>query len=177
MTPRPLALIRVFRSPLDRRKGRLVAGPLSIPCALGRSGPTRAKREGDGASPVGRFKVIQAFWRPDRGPRPRTTLPVRAIRRTDGWCDDPAERRYNRLVRLPFRASHEAMWRDDPLYDLVLDIAWNRGPIRPGRGSAIFLHVAKPGFEPTAGCVAVEARMVRRVLERIGRRTRIEIVG
>ena len=177
MTPRPLALIQVFRSPLDRRKGCLVAGPLSIPCALGRAGPTRCKREGDGASPIGRFGVIQAFWRPDRGPRPRTRLPVRPIRPADGWCDDLAERRYNRPVRLPFGASHETMWREDALYDVVLDIAWNRGPIRPGRGSAIFLHIAKPGFEPTAGCVAVEKRMIRRLLERIGPRTKIEIVG
>jgi L,D-peptidoglycan transpeptidase YkuD (ErfK/YbiS/YcfS/YnhG family) len=177
MTSRPLPLIRVFRSPLDPRRGCLVAGPLVIPCALGRAGTRRRKREGDGATPVGRFRVLQAFYRADRGPRPRTALPVRAIRPADGWCDDPLDRRYNRPVGLPCGSSHEAMWRDDHLYDLVLDIAWNRGPIVPGRGSAIFLHLAKPGFEPTAGCVAVDRRVIRRLVERIGPRTRIEIVG
>ncbi len=172
-----LSAIRVYRSPLDHRRGRLVAGTIVLPCALGRSGTTHAKREGDGASPVGRFRLIQAFYRADHGPRPRTGLPLRAVRRHDGWCDDPGDRRYNRLVPLPCPASHEVLWRDDRLYDVVLDIAWNRGPITRGRGSAIFLHLARPGFEPTAGCVAVEPRMIRRLLERIGPRTRIEIVG
>lgn len=177
MTVRPLRLIRVFPSPLDRRKGRLVAGGLSAPCALGRSGTTRRKREGDGASPVGRFALLEVLWRPDRGFRPRTALPARALRPADGWCDDPADRRYNRPVRRPFGASHEAMWREDGLYDLVLDIGWNRGPIRPGRGSAIFLHVAAPGYAPTAGCIALDRGTLRRLLPRIGPRTRVEIVG
>jgi L,D-peptidoglycan transpeptidase YkuD (ErfK/YbiS/YcfS/YnhG family) len=174
---RYLDLIRVHRRPFDRSKGRLVAGSLVIPCALGRSGTTRAKREGDGASPVGRFALIQAFYRADRGPRPRTGLRLRPIRPTDSWCDDPRDRRYNTLVPLPCPPSHEEMWRTDHLYDVVVDIGWNRGPIVRGRGSAIFLHLARPGFAPTAGCVAVEQRMIRRLLERIGPRTRIEIVG
>lgn len=168
-------LVRVRPLPLDRTRGRLRAGPLSVPCALGRSGTTRAKREGDGASPVGRFRILGGFYRPDAGPRPRSRLPLRPIRPSDGWCDAPGDRRYNTLVRRPYPASHEEMWRSDHLYDLVLDIAWNRGPIVPGRGSAIFLHLAKPGFEPTAGCVAVPRGMVRRLLRVIGPGTRIEI--
>lgn len=172
-----LPIIRVYASPLDRRRGRLVLGSLVLPCALGRSGPRRRKREGDGASPIGRFRLLGAFYRPDRGPRPRTALPVRALRPDDGWCDDPGDRRYNRPVRQPARARCEAMWRDDGLYDTVLDIAWNRGPILPGRGSAIFLHLATPGFVPTEGCVAVNRAALRRLLARIGPRTQIEIVG
>jgi L,D-peptidoglycan transpeptidase YkuD (ErfK/YbiS/YcfS/YnhG family) len=177
MQRRYLDLVRVHRTPLDPRKGRLVAGSLVIPCALGRSGATRAKREGDGASPVGRFALIQAFYRADRGPRPRTGLTLRPLRPTDSWCDDPRDRRYNTLVPLPCPPSHEEMWRADHLYDVVVDIGWNRGPIVRGRGSAIFLHLARPGFAPTSGCVAVEGRVIRRLLERIGPRTRIEIVG
>lgn len=177
MHPTTVHLIRVRRSPLDRTRGRLVAGTLEIPCALGRNGTTAAKREGDGASPVGRFRLIGAFYRPDRVRRPLTRLPLRPIRPTDGWCDDPRDRRYNRPVRLPYPSSCEAMWRDDHLYDVVIDVAWNRGPSVRGRGSAIFLHLSRPGFEPTAGCVAVEAGKVRRLLERIGPRTRIQIVG
>jgi L,D-peptidoglycan transpeptidase YkuD (ErfK/YbiS/YcfS/YnhG family) len=172
-----LDLIRVHRSPIDPRRGVLVAGPLALPCALGRAGVTHAKREGDGASPAGRFRLLGAFYRADRLPRPRTRLPVRALRPTDGWCDDPGDRRYNRPVRLPYGARHERMWRDDHVYDVVIDIAWNRGPIVRGRGSAIFLHLARPGFSPTEGCVAVEPRKIARLLERLGPRTRIEIVG
>lgn len=170
-------LIRVFRSPLDHRRGRLQAGHLFLPCALGRSGTSRAKREGDGATPLGRFRLLQAFYRADRGPRPRTGLPLRRIRSQDGWSDDPRDRRYNRLVPLPCPTSHETLWRDDHLYDVVIDISWNRGPIKRGRGSAIFLHLARPGFTPTEGCIAVDRRMIRRLLERIGPNTRIEIVG
>ncbi len=177
MTFRPLPLIRVFRSPLDRRKGRLVAGGLALPCALGRSGTRRRKRESDGASPVGRFGVLQGFFRADRVGRPKSPLPFRPIRPCDGWCDDPADRRYNRPIRLPSRARHETLWRDDGLYDVVLDLSYNRGPIRPGRGSAIFLHCAGPGFPPTAGCIAVAPAAIGRLLARIGPRTRIEIVG
>lgn len=177
MKPTVLRLLRVHRSPLDPRRGRLQVGHASFPCALGRGGTTRAKREGDGASPVGRFALLGGYFRPDQLPRPRTGLRLRPIRRGDGWCDEPRDRRYNRPVRLPYPASHEAMWRDDRVYDVVLDLAWNRGPIRPGRGSAIFLHLARPGFEPTAGCVAVERRVIARILAQVGRRTRIEIVG
>jgi L,D-peptidoglycan transpeptidase YkuD (ErfK/YbiS/YcfS/YnhG family) len=153
-------VIRVYRSPLDPSRGRLVAGAISLPCALGRGGLRRDKREGD-----------------DRLRRPRTRLLLRPIRPDDGWCDDPRDRRYNRPVRRPYPASHEAMWRDDHLYDVVLDLAWNRGPIVRGRGSAIFLHLARGDFAPTAGCVAVQPSAVRRLLERIGPRTVIEIVG
>jgi L,D-peptidoglycan transpeptidase YkuD (ErfK/YbiS/YcfS/YnhG family) len=172
-----LDVVFVFRSPLDRRRGLIVAGPLVMPCALGRSGPTRDKREGDGATPVGRFRALQAFYRPDRMRRPCTLLPLAPIGAADGWCDDPRDRNYNRPVRLPYPAGHERMRRDDGLYDAVLDLAYNRGPIRKGRGSAIFLHCARPGFRPTEGCVAVDPRAIARLMARIGPETRIEIVG
>ncbi|MGO4570795.1 L,D-transpeptidase family protein [Microvirga sp. 2TAF3] len=170
-------LIVVHRSPLDHRRGRLQAGNLVLPCALGRSGTRYGKREGDGASPIGRFALLQGFYRADHGPRPRSGLRLRPIRRGDGWSDDPKDRRYNRLVPLPCPTSHEKMWRDDHLYDVVIDIGWNRGPITRGRGSAIFLHLARPGFTPTEGCVAVDRAMIRRLMERIGPETRIRIVG
>jgi L,D-peptidoglycan transpeptidase YkuD (ErfK/YbiS/YcfS/YnhG family) len=172
-----LDVIRVYRSPIDHRRGRIVAGPLTIPCALGRGGTTRFKREGDGATPVGRFRLLGCFYRPDRGLRPPTRLPVASIGPEDGWCDDPSDRRYNRPVPLPYPGRHEKMWRDDHLYDVVLDIGWNRGPVVPGRGSAIFLHLARPDFAPTEGCIAVPKRMAQRLLERVGPNTRIEIIG
>ena len=168
-------LIRVFPLAGDPSRGRLVAGPIALLCRLGRSGSRAGKREGDGASPIGRLRPLQAFYRADRMARPRTGLPLRAIRPSDGWCDDPADRRYNRPVRLPDPARHERMWRDDHLYDVVVDLDWNRGPIRRSRGSAIFLHLR--GGSPTEGCVAVDRCAIRRLLARLGPRTIIEIVG
>ena len=150
---------------------------MTIPCALGRGGTTRCKREGDGATPAGRFRLLGCFYRADRRARPPSRLPAAAIRPSDGWCDDPGDRRYNQPVRLPYSARHERMWRDDHLYDVVVDIDWNRARRVKGRGSAIFLHLARPDFSPTEGCVAIEPRMAARLLQRIGPNTVIEIVG
>lgn len=172
-----LDLIVVRASALDRRRGRVLAGGLAIPCALGRSGLVRRKREGDGGTPLGRFALLGCLFRPDRGPRPTTRLPARPHRPSDGWCDDPEDRRYNRPVRLPYPGRHERMWRQDRLYDAVVDIAANRGPVARGRGSAIFLHVAGPGLPPTEGCVAIAPAAMRRLLPRLGPNTRIAIIG
>ena len=114
-----------------------------------------SKKEGDGATPAGAFTLVSAFYRADRLPPPRSGLPVRALSQSDAWCDDPADRSYNRLVALPYPAHAEPMWLDDEVYDLLVVIGYNLDPVVPGAGSAIFLHVARPDFSPTAGCVAV----------------------
>ncbi|MBX9933881.1 MAG: L,D-transpeptidase family protein [Methylobacterium sp.] len=170
-------VLRVRPLIADARRGQLIAGPLVIRCALGRSGIATVKREGDGASPRGLFRLREVFYRPDHlTARPPTGLPIRATRPYDGWCDAPLHRRYNRPVTLPCPGmSAEEMWRGDGLYDLVVDIDYNRGPIRPGRGSAIFLHVARPGYPPTEGCVALARSDLLRLLRRLGPRTRLRI--
>ena len=174
---RSVDVIRVFRSPGSGRRGRIRGGGLDLPCALGRSGIGHRKREGDGGTPAGRARVIALYYRADRLRYPGTLIVVQRLRRNSGWCDDPASRLYNRPVQLPHSGSHELMWRDDALYDVVLDLAFNRRPVVRGRGSAIFLHVAGPGLAPTEGCVAVERRRIARLVSIIGRRTIIEIVG
>jgi L,D-peptidoglycan transpeptidase YkuD (ErfK/YbiS/YcfS/YnhG family) len=126
-----------------------------VRCALGRGGMRRDKREGDGATPIGRFALRRVFYRPDRIAPPATRLPVTPVEENMGWCDDPAHSAYNQLVFLPFPGSHERLWRDDALYDLLAVIGWNDEPVAPGLGSAIFLHVASPDFAPTEGCVSV----------------------
>ncbi|MDB5460859.1 MAG: hypothetical protein JWO72_2600 [Caulobacteraceae bacterium] len=125
--------------------------------ALGRGGilPAAAKREGDGASPVGTWPLRRVLYRPDKGPPPRTALPASAIAPGDGWCDAPDDPAYNRPVTLPYPASAERMWRDDDVYDLVVVLGHNDDPPAPGLGSAIFLHLARDGFTPTEGCVAL----------------------
>jgi len=175
MTAHPLSRIVVRPAARDRRRGWLVADGLVLPCALGRGGVRRDKREGDGATPAGRFAPLQAFFRADRGPRLPARVPLRAIRAHDCWCDAPQDRNYNRPVRLPYPASAEEMRRADGLYDVVVDLSANRRPILKGRGSAIFLHCARPGFPPTQGCVALEPRALRRLLPRLSPRTRFVI--
>lgn len=155
--------------------GFVIAGRAAFRCALGPAGVTVDKREGDGATPRGVFAMRRLWLRGGRGPRPATGLPIRPATPRDGWCDAPGHRLYNRPVRLPFPASHETMTREDGLYDLVVEIGYNDRPPRPGRGSAIFMHVARPTYAPTAGCVALAAGDLRRILARIGPATRIAI--
>ncbi len=126
-------------------------------CALGRAGVAAAadKRERDGKSPLGIWPIRRVLYRPDRGPPPRTALPVRSITPEDGWCDAPDDPAYNRPVKRPYPASCEAMWRDDGLYDLVVVLGHNDSPPIPRLGSAIFLHLAGPAYAPTEGCVAL----------------------
>jgi L,D-peptidoglycan transpeptidase YkuD (ErfK/YbiS/YcfS/YnhG family) len=124
-------------------------------CALGRNGISDDKREGDGATPAGCFPLREVYFRADRLAAPSTGLPASPVSPDLGWCDDPADAAYNRPVRLPYAARHERLWRDDELYDLIVVIGYNDDPIEPGRGSAVFLHVARPDFAPTQGCVAM----------------------
>jgi len=144
-------------------------------CALGRSGTSSVKREGDGATPVGRFPLRRLWYRPDRIGRPRTGLAVQPIEEDDGWCDDPADLCYNMAVKRPYDASHEVLWRDDPLYDLFVEVGYNDDPVVAGRGSAIFIHVARPNFEPTEGCVALRIDHLLAILETVAPETCIDI--
>jgi Uncharacterized protein conserved in bacteria len=145
-------------------------------CALGRAGIGIDKREGDGATPAGCFPLRALLYRPDRMTAPATGLPLRPIAPDDGWCDDPADPAYNRPVKLPYPARHERMWRDDGLYDLVIVVGHNDAPIVPGRGSAIFVHVAEAAYAPTAGCVALARADLQALVAacRPGDRLRIE---
>jgi len=123
--------------------------------AIGPAGIAIKTGEGDNITPRGRFPVREIFYRADRVGAPRTALPSREIKPNDGWCDAPDDPNYNRLVKLPYPASAENMWRDDQLYDLLVVLGYNDDPVAPGKGSAIFLHMAKPGYLPTQGCVAL----------------------
>jgi len=172
---RSLDLVRVHAAAGDRRRGWLVAGGLAVPVALGRGGIKANKREGDGATPGGRFRLRRLWWRPDRGSRPPTLLPTRRIRADDAWCEDPADRRYNRAFRLSPRAAGDRLWRQDRLYDLIIEIDHNTRPRIAGRGSAVFIHVARSGLAPTAGCIGLSAAALRRLLARTGPRTEMSV--
>jgi L,D-peptidoglycan transpeptidase YkuD (ErfK/YbiS/YcfS/YnhG family) len=129
-------------------------GERAFPCALGRTGIRDPKREGDGGTPAGRFALRRLLYRADRVAHIETRLPASHIEPTDGWCDDPADAAYNRPVSLPYPGRHERLWLESALYDLVVIIGHNDGPVVAGAGSAVFLHVAREDRGPTEGCVA-----------------------
>lgn len=136
----------------------------TLRCALGAGGVRADKQEGDGATPVGVLPLRRVLWRADRGPRPACAVPAEPIAPDDGWCDDPAHPDYNRQVRLPHPARHERLWREDAVYDVIGVLGWNDAPVLRDRGSAIFLHLARPGLPPTEGCVALREPELRRLL-------------
>jgi len=146
-----------------------------LPVALGRGGIKANKFEGDGGTPRGIFRPVRLWWRADRHVRPRTFLPVHAIRSTDAWSEDPADRHYNRPAARAPGESGDRLKRDDHLYDFIVEIDHNTRPRIARRGSAVFLHLARQNFSPTAGCVGMTRGAMLRLLARIGPRTRIVI--
>jgi L,D-peptidoglycan transpeptidase YkuD (ErfK/YbiS/YcfS/YnhG family) len=170
-----MSLVRVRTRPGRSGQGLLIAGGIAIPAAIGRSGIIANKREGDGGTPRGIFHPVRIWWRADRGIPPRTRLPLRRIAREDAWSEDPADRNYNRPVKRTGRAPGDRLTRADHLYDLIVEIDHNQRPRVAGRGSAVFLHLARSGYAPTAGCVALREGDLRRLIARLGPRTRIEI--
>jgi L,D-peptidoglycan transpeptidase YkuD (ErfK/YbiS/YcfS/YnhG family) len=175
MRKRTLLRLIVRRRAGDSRKGWLSAGPLALPVALGRGGIKANKREGDGGTPRGVFRLKRLWWRAERHPRPPTLLPARPIKHDDAWCEDPADRHYNQPVKLSPDSNADRLARADNLYDFIIEIDHNTRPRIRGRGSAVFIHAAREGFAPTAGCVALELGALRRLLARVGPRTKIVI--
>jgi L,D-peptidoglycan transpeptidase YkuD (ErfK/YbiS/YcfS/YnhG family) len=175
MPRKTLSLLRVRRRSGRPAQGWLSAGAWALPVALGRAGIAANKREGDGATPRGTFRPRRLWWRADRHPRPSTLLPSRRIAADDGWCEDPANRRYNRPIKLAPVSKADRLMRSDALYDFVIELDHNTRPRVAGRGSAVFIHVARPGFAPTAGCIALKAAALRRLIARLGPRTRIMV--
>ncbi len=132
---------------------RFAAG--SYRASFGKAGISPHKQEGDGATPAGMLALRRILYRADRVARPAAAVPVEPLAPSDGWCDDPAEPAYNRLVTLPHPARHEILWRNDAVYDVVGVLGWNDSPPERGRGSAIFLHCARADGGPTDGCIAL----------------------
>lgn len=173
-----LRILRVQRMPGCSTRGIINADGRTIYCALGRGGPSVFKREGDGATPANRvLRPICGFFRGDRVKRPVSAIVFDVIDPCDGWCDAPDNANYNMPVKLPFGASHEIMTRSDQLYDIGVVLDWNMpgtGRRRNG-GSAIFMHICKPGYQPTEGCIALKEVDLRWLLKRVNADTRIVV--
>lgn len=173
---RGIATIDVRAKPGHKTRGLLAAGNLVMQCALGKGGISAFKREGDGATPLAAMRLLHGYRRGDRGSLPASPLGLRRIRPLDGWCDAPGDANYNRPVHLPCRASHEVMWRQDHLYDVCIVMDWNMRPRRRGCGSAIFFHLARPGYAPTEGCIALRRADMARLLPHLSSRTVIRVL-
>jgi L,D-peptidoglycan transpeptidase YkuD (ErfK/YbiS/YcfS/YnhG family) len=154
-------------------RGVLQAGGLTVPCSLGRAGARYLKREGDGATPKGMWQLRRLFYRGDRMPPPHTRLHVQPMRPYDGWCETVGDRNYNRLVRMPYASAHDTLMRQDHLYDIVVELSHNERPRVHGLGSAVFFHLRREDGGPTAGCIAVSLKDMRKILALCGPRTRI----
>ena len=144
-------------------------------CAIGRRGTSIDKWEGDGCTPTGRFPLRKVLYRPDQMNKPETELIVQALHPTHAWCDDPFDKAYNQLVNLPFPASHEQLWRKSHIYNLIVVLGHNDNPVIPKRGSAIFIHIAKPAYTPTDGCIALQSEDLLKILQTCGPTTEIII--
>jgi len=146
-------------------------------CVVGAGGVREDKVEGDAATPAGEYPLRHIYFRNDRLVLPKVRLPARPISKRDGWCDDPHSPTYNRLVRIPNEWSHEKMWREDGLYDLVVVIGYNDDPPEGEWGSAIFLHIAREDLGPTQGCVALARADLLELVTLIGPQTRINVLS
>lgn len=158
--------------------GMLNVGGCEVPVLIGRTGMKAAadKREGDGATPMGTWRILYGFYRADRHAKPAGGLPWLAIQPDMGWCDAPEDALYNQMVPKGYPASHEEMWREDTAYDFVLILNHNQQPVTAGAGSAVFMHVWRDGADCTAGCVALKGDVMRTLVDGLGVGQIIEIV-
>jgi L,D-peptidoglycan transpeptidase YkuD (ErfK/YbiS/YcfS/YnhG family) len=168
--------IIVRRRPGHPTRAIVQAGPLRLPAAIGRSGVTSVKREGDGATPRATMRMLGGFFRADNHRMVKTRLPLKSIRSDMLWCDAPKHAAYNRLVKAPFAPSHEQMMRKDRLYDVCLVMDWNIKTRKRGCGSAIFFHIARLDYAPTEGCIAISPADMRRLLPYLSSSTMVTVL-
>lgn len=170
------SVITVRPAPRDRQRALVTFDGRTEQAAIGRSGITSRKREGDGATPRAAMKLIGGYVRRDRRVLPPTPLPIKAIRKDMLWCDAPSHASYNRPARTPFKPSHEEMMRADGLYDVCLVMDWNVTSRRRNAGSAIFFHLIRPGYKPTEGCVAISLAAMRRLIPHLRRGATVKVL-
>ena len=145
-------------------------------CAIGKKGIGYKKKEGDLITPIGQYKIKYLLYRKDRVKNLDTKLSKKVIKKNMGWCDDPKSKKYNKLIYLPFKYSHERLYRKENIYDIILVLNYNTDPIKKNKGSAIFLHVAKNSYKKTEGCVAISKRNLLKIIKFINNKTRVRIL-
>jgi L,D-peptidoglycan transpeptidase YkuD (ErfK/YbiS/YcfS/YnhG family) len=153
----------------------LVYKDYRIKCAVGKRGIGFKKKEGDLITPKGTYNLSGLLYRKDRVKNLKSNLKKNIINKSTGWCNDPKSKDYNKQIKLPFKYSHEKLYIRENIYDIILVLNYNMQPIKKNKGSAIFIHVAKKGFNPTQGCVAIKKKELRKIIKRINIRTKVKI--
>jgi L,D-peptidoglycan transpeptidase YkuD (ErfK/YbiS/YcfS/YnhG family) len=157
------------------KSGYLKYKDFKFKCALGKSGIGKKEKEGDKITPMGVFYVNKIYYRKDRLKELFSKFKLIRITKKMGWCDDPKSRKYNQLIKLPTKYSHENLYKKDNTYDLILVLNYNMKPTIKNKGSAIFIHVAKKNYKKTAGCIALKKFDLICLIKEIKQNTRIII--
>ncbi len=157
------------------KSGQLKYKNLKFKCALGKAGIGKKNIEGDNITPKGTYRIIQIYYRKDRVKKISSSFKLNKITKSMGWCDDPSSKKYNQLIRLPTKYSHEKLYQKNNIYDLLLVIDYNMNPVVINKGSAIFIHVAKKKFTSTRGCIALQKKDLLNLLQNIKKNTQIKI--
>jgi len=158
-----------------KKSGYLKYKNFKYRCALGKGGVNKKIKEGDGITPKGVFKITKIYYRADKIKIIKTNIKKIKITKNMGWCDDPVSRFYNRQIKLPSKFSHEKLYRNDDLYDLIAVINYNTNPVIRNKGSAIFMHISKNSYKKTQGCIALKKKDLIKILTEIKKNTKIKI--
>jgi L,D-peptidoglycan transpeptidase YkuD (ErfK/YbiS/YcfS/YnhG family) len=158
-----------------KKSGYLKYKNLKFRCALGKAGVNKKIVEGDNITPKGMFKIIKIYYRPDKIKKIKTLIKKIKIKKNMGWCDDPNSDFYNKQIKLPTKLSHEKLYRNDNLYDLIAVLNYNTNPIIKNRGSAIFMHITKNSYKKTKGCIALKKEHLTKIISKINKNTKIKI--
>lgn len=150
---------------------------ISFKCAVGKNGITNNKVEGDGCTPAGKYSIIQIYYRQDRVVLPSINIPLTAMSQNFGWCDDVSSDHYNKIITFPFKQKAEILFRNDNIYDILCIINYNQNPVIKNKGSAIFLHIARPSYAGTEGCIALNKSDLIQLLTKINTKTNIQIIN
>jgi L,D-peptidoglycan transpeptidase YkuD (ErfK/YbiS/YcfS/YnhG family) len=156
--------------------GYLKYQDLKFKCALGKHGINKKKKEGDKITPKGTYKIVNIYYRKDRIKKISSKLKLIKIKKNMGWCDDPNNKNYNQLIKIPSKYSYERLFRKENIYDLIIVINYNMKPVIKNKGSAIFIHIAKKRFQPTKGCIAISKKNLLYLIRNISKNTKIKIV-
>ena len=157
------------------KSGYLKYQDLKFKCALGKHGINKKKKEGDKITPKGTYKIVNIYYRKDRIKKISSKLKLIKIKKNMGWCDDPDNKNYNQLIKIPSKYSYENLYRKDNIYDLILILNYNMNPIVKNEGSAIFIHVAKKNYKKTAGCIALKKKDLKQLILKIKKKTKVII--
>ena len=158
-----------------KKSGYLKYKNFKFRCALGKNGIKKKTKEGDNITPIGIFKIIKIYYRYDKIKNLKTSIKKIKIKKNIGWCDDPKSSFYNQQIKLPYKFNYEKLYRNDHIYDLLAVLNYNTNPVVKNKGSAIFIHITKNNYKPTAGCLALKKGDLIKLLQTINKNTKIKI--